>query len=377
LLADTYGVILYQEQVLRIAHELAGLSLADADLLRRAMSHFNPGKQMDTLRRKFIEGAWRHSDVPEETAERVWDLMAAFAGYGFPKAHAASYAIVSWRAAWCKTHFPAQFMASVLANWGGYYSQRIYLTEARRLGLELRPPHVNYAHREFKVHYLDGEPVLFMGLDQVRELSARTQNRILKERPFRSMSDFLTRADPRLIEAENLVRSGCLGGFGSIPTLLRQLSSPVRHPGQLALFEMGNAQQLAEDEWSLEEQVAAQKLVLGVGVAAHELELAADKIAATGAINILDAAARLGQEVRVAGMRQTWRRTRTMQGGFIYFMGFEDLEGMLDVIIPGEVYRRNQVEIKGDGPFILEGRVEQDRISGEPVVLAQRMWRVI
>jgi DNA polymerase III alpha subunit len=140
---------------------------------------------------------------------------------------------------------------------------------------------------------------------------------------------------------------------------------------------MGNAQQLAEDEWSLEEQVAAQKLVLGVGVAAHELELAADKIAATGAINILDAAARLGQEVRVAGMRQTWRRTRTMQGGFIYFMGFEDLEGMLDVIIPGEVYRRNQVEIKGDGPFILEGRVEQDRISGEPVVLAQRMWRVI
>jgi DNA polymerase-3 subunit alpha len=99
LLADTYGVILYQEQVLRIAHELAGLSLADADLLRRAMSHFDPGKQMQTLMEKFVEGAYRRNAVPEQIAGRVWELMAAFAGYSFPKAHAASYA-QAWRAAW-------------------------------------------------------------------------------------------------------------------------------------------------------------------------------------------------------------------------------------------------------------------------------------
>ncbi len=129
LLQDTYGVILYQEQVLRIADELAGLSLADADLLRRAMSHFDPGKQMQTLKERFIAGAAKRNSVPATIAERIWELMAAFAGYGFPKAHAASYAQVSWRAAWCKAHHPALFMAAVLANWGGYYGQRRYLME--------------------------------------------------------------------------------------------------------------------------------------------------------------------------------------------------------------------------------------------------------
>ena len=135
ILADTYGVILYQEQVLRIAHQLAGLSLADADLLRRAMSHFDPGEQMQTLKLKFIAGAGEQSQIPADIAAHVWELMAAFAGYGFPKAHAASYAQIAWRAAWSKTHYPEYFMASVLANWGGYYRQPVYLNEARRLGL--------------------------------------------------------------------------------------------------------------------------------------------------------------------------------------------------------------------------------------------------
>ena len=135
LLQDTYGVILYQEQVLRIAHELAGLSLADSDLLRRAMSHFDPGKQMQTLQEKFIAGALEHSGIPIPASQRIWELMAAFAGYGFPKAHAASYAKLGWRSAWCKTHYPAEFMAAVLANWGGYYSQRVYLGEARHMGI--------------------------------------------------------------------------------------------------------------------------------------------------------------------------------------------------------------------------------------------------
>ena len=151
LLDETFGVILYQEQVLRIAHELAGFSLAEADLLRRAMSHFDPGKKMQELERKFVTQAQEKSGVPIETGERVWEMMAAFAGYGFPKAHAASYAQVGWRSAWCKEHFPAEFMAAVLANWGGYYSQRVYLSEARRLGLTVRPPHVNFSRTSFQV----------------------------------------------------------------------------------------------------------------------------------------------------------------------------------------------------------------------------------
>jgi DNA polymerase III subunit alpha len=184
LLHETYGVILYQEQVLRIAHELAGLSLADADLLRRAMSHFDPGKEMQTLQEKFVHGAMTRSGMQPALAERVWEMMAAFAGYGFPKAHAASYAQVAWRSAWCKTHLPGVFMAAVLANWGGYYSQRVYLTEARRLGLKVHPPHVNHSEREFCLRFLDSQPALFMGLDQVRDLTGKTQGRILRFRPY-------------------------------------------------------------------------------------------------------------------------------------------------------------------------------------------------
>ncbi len=137
LLENTFGVILYQEQVLRIAHELGGLSIAQADILRRAMSHFDPGGVMKTLRQNFISGAYQRQKVPTNIAERIWEMMAAFAGYGFPKAHAASYAQLAWNSAWLKTHFPAEFMSAVLGFGGGYYSQRVYLMEARRLKLKV------------------------------------------------------------------------------------------------------------------------------------------------------------------------------------------------------------------------------------------------
>ncbi|MBI4315513.1 MAG: DNA polymerase III subunit alpha, partial [Chloroflexi bacterium] len=372
LLGDTYGVILYQEQVLRIAHELAGLSLADADLLRRAMSHFDPGRQMQTLKENFIAGAERKSGVPPATAERVWELMAAFAGYGFPKAHAASYAQVAWRAAWCKAHFPAEFMAAVLANWGGYYSQRVYLTEARRMGLAIRPPHVNHARREFSVGRWGGERALFMGLDQVRDLTQRTQESILRRRPFASLDDFLSRADPRPREAENLVRAGALEGLGeNIPTLLRGLQGGAKR--QLALFE---AAAPADDDWPLGEKVAAQEEILGTGVIAHPLELVADQLAEAGALTTVGAAGQLGKRVRVAGMRQTWRRTRTVRGDLIYFMTLEDLEGTLDVVIFGDVYRAHRAAFSGPGPYVVEGTLEMDTTQGEPVIRAERVWPV-
>jgi len=373
LLQDTYGVILYQEQVLRIAHELAGFSLAEADLLRRAMSHFDPGKHMQVLQQRFVAGAYQRSGVPEPVAGRVWEMMAAFAGYGFPKAHAASYARVSWQSAWCKTHHPALFMAAVLANWGGYYSQRVYLTEARRMGLALRPPQVNYALPEFSVRYLDGSPVLFMGLNQVRELTRRTQSRILRYRPFTSFMDFLARLDPRPQEAENLVRAGALEGFGAIPALLRQLEHGGWRGGQLPLFALESP---GGEDWTLAEKAAAQEAVLGAGLVAHPLELQADQLASAGALTTVEAAAKLNERVRVAGMRQTWRRSRTTAGDYIYFMALEDLEGMLDVVILGEVYRRYRAALSGPGPYVLEGMVEFDPEKGEPFIRLERIWKV-
>jgi len=374
LLTDTYGVILYQEQVLRIANELAGLSLADADLLRRAMSHFDPGKQMLTLKERFIAGAYSRNRVPEPVGEQIWELMAAFAGYGFPKAHAASYAQISWRAAWSKAHHPAIFLAAVLANWGGYYSQRVYLMEARRLGLSLRSPHINHARREFSVSYLEGEPVLFMGLDQVRDLTRRTQKRILRGRPFNSLGDFLARVDPRQVEAERLVKVGALEGFGSIPAVLSEINQGGWSAGQLSLFSMGEG---GGDDWTLEEKVEAQEEILGVGVDAHPLELLVDQIEGAGAVTTLDAAARIGESVRIAGMRQAWRRSTTRLGDAIYIMSFEDLDGMLSVMITSDVYRRSLSEITTRGPYIVEGTVELDQERGEPFIRADRIWALV
>jgi DNA polymerase III alpha subunit len=382
-LKDTYGVILYQEQVLRIAHELAGLSLADADLLRRAMSHFDPGKQMQTLKEKFIAGAHERNSVPEKVADRVWEMMAAFAGYGFPKAHAASYAQVAWRSAWCKTHFTALFMAAVLANWGGYYRQSVYLTEARRLGLAVRPPHVNFARREFSLSYVDGDPVLYMGLDQVRDLTKQTQKRIMRLQPFSSLSDFLTRADPRPGEAENLVKVGALYGMGTIPRLLDQLSTGGWQRGQLQLFEMpdtilspGSDELPMEDDWSIEERVAAQESILGVGIDAHPLELVRERIRRAGAITTLRAIEMIGKQVRVAGMRQTWRRGSTNTGERLYVMSLEDLEGMLNVVIFSDAYQRVRREISGSGPYVVEGQMELDQRVGEPYLRLEKIWRL-
>ncbi|GAP15888.1 DNA-directed DNA polymerase III [Longilinea arvoryzae] len=370
LLEDTYGVILYQEQVLRIANQLAGLSLAEADLLRRAMSHFDPGKQMITLREKFIAGAQVHSGVPPETGARVWELMAAFAGYGFPKAHAASYAQVGWRGAWCKTHFPAEFMAAVLANWGGYYSQRVYLSEARRLGLVVRPPHINHAAEQFSVCYPAGEPVLYMGLDQVRGLTHRVIERIRRLRPFSSLDDFLARVDPRRQEAEALARCGAMEGLGNIPALLERITPGGWRAGQPALFEM---QTESSGDWSLEQKVAAQQEILGVSLEAHPLELLAERIQAAHAVSTLEAISHPGQRVTVAGLRQVSRRSRTAKGEWMMFLTLEDLDGLLDVVFFPDAYRRNRSALQAGGPWLISGTIEIDAEHGDPVLRGERV----
>jgi DNA polymerase III alpha subunit len=224
------------------------------------------------------------------------------------------------------------------------------------------------------VSYLEGKPVLFMGLDQVRDLTRRTQARILSGQPFRSWSDFVARADPRPVEAENLVKAGALQGLGTIPGLLRQLKGGSGRAGQLALFDLEPPE---TEDWSLEEKVAAQVAVLGVGVDAHRLELAAAQVAASGAITTLEAAGRVGQMVRVAGERFTWRRVQTARGERIYFTTLEDLEGTLDVLISAAAYRRFQKEVTGSDLIVVEGSVELDEESGEPFIRLSKAWKLL
>jgi DNA polymerase III alpha subunit len=397
LLAETFGVILYQEQVLRIAHELAGFSLAEADLLRRAMSHFDPGRLMQELERKFVSQANERSGVPVEIGERVWEMMAAFAGYGFPKAHAASYAKVAWRSAWCKTHFPAEFMAAVLANWGGYYSQSVYLGEARRLGLTVRPPHVSYSGSNFVVASREagpeaGQKILFMGLDQVRNLTRRTIGRILRGRPFTSLEDFLTRVDPPVQEAADLAQVGAFEGWGTIPAILRRLQSGGWQSGQPSLFDFAFSrndfqddvrvghklsESTSEEDWTLKQKVAAQQELLGVSLEAHPLELLAGRISASGAIPTVDAAGRVGQRVTVAGIRQSGHRSRTSKGDLMFFMTLEDMAGMLDVAVFPDVYRLVRGFIHSAEPLLVTGLIKTDPGRAEPLLVAEKVKRLV
>lgn len=356
ILAESLGVILYQEQVLRIAHDIGGLSLADADLLRRAMSHFDPGEQMKTLRERFLEG-FKKNNVPQETAERVWDMMAAFAGYGFPKAHAASYARVAWQAAWCKSYFPAEFMASVLANGGGYYSQRVYLSEARRMGLTVKPPQINHSGRRFEVRYPQGEAVLYMGLDQVHGLTSQTQKRIINFRPFNNLNAFLSRVDPRKAEVENLIACGGLEGFGTIPELLATIQSGSWRRDQYSLFDWQNP---VEEEWTIGERAKAQERILGLSVDIHPLELVVDQTKSMNIISSSELENHSGKSIIVAGLRISSHRARTAKGELMMFMSMEDLEGMLEVVFFPQIYQQYRQILRHTGPFLVRGVVEKD-----------------
>jgi DNA polymerase III alpha subunit len=295
-------------------------------------------------------------------------MMAAFAGYGFPKAHAASYAQLAWNSAWCKTHYPAEFMCAVLGYGGGYYSQRVYLMEARRLGLTIKPPHINHAHQRFQVAYPQGQPVLYMGLNQVRDLTQKTTQMILRQRPFHSLEDFLIRVDPQQREARHLIMCGALEGLASIPAALKQIEHK-RVPGQMNLFSSPES----VEDWCPAEKSKAQHEILGVSLVLSPLEQHAQQIQLAGAVSTLEAQNLIGQVVCVAGMRQVLRRFRNRSSQIMGNLTLEDFDGSLSILIPPELYRRHSLDLRQDGPFLFEGIMEGDQDKGQTRLIAERV----
>ncbi|HEX2997511.1 MAG TPA: hypothetical protein VHP14_22000, partial [Anaerolineales bacterium] len=267
-----------------------------------------------------------------------------------------------------------EFMAAVLANWGGYYSQRVYLSEARQMGLVVRPPHVNHSEHNFCVRKIEEaeSSMLFMGLDQVKELTRNTIQRIIRSAPFTTLEDFLTRVDPRPQEAENLARVGALDGLGKIPSILRRLQNGGWQQNQMSLFEWTES---SEDDWTLQQRVNAQLEILGASLDAHPLELVADKLHGTHTISTLDATERIGRRVTVAGVQQASHRSRTARGNML-FLSFEDLQGTLDAILFPDVYRQFKSLISSTEPFLLTGTMEMDTARGDPFLKVEKVVRV-
>lgn len=240
ILGATKGVLLFQEQILRLATEIAGLSWEQADHLRRGMSKFQP-EEMARMRETFMRGCRRPApDGPAfslQQAETLWEQVVAFSGYGFNQGHATAYADVSYRLAYLKTHWPAEFLCARLVNPGGFHHQAIYLAEAARLGVEIRPPHVNHSRSAFT---LSSDNVLWMGLGQVRDLRRAAVTAIItarRERPFTDLRDLLARVELQPKEVTHLTQCGALDGLGdSRAALLAELTG---------LGSAGSALQLA------------------------------------------------------------------------------------------------------------------------------------
>jgi DNA polymerase-3 subunit alpha len=209
-----------------------------------------------------------------------------------------------------------------------------------------------------------------MGLDQVKELTRQTIQRIMRHAPFATLDDFLTRVDPRPQEAENLARVGALAGLGKIPSILRRLQNGGWQQNQMSLFEWTDS---SEDDWTLQQKVDAQLEILGASLEAHPLELVAEKIASSGAITIVEAAERMGRRVTVAGVRQASHRSRTVKGDMMLFLTLEDLSGTLDAVLFPEVYRTSKSLFDSTVPLLVTGIMEMDIERGEPFLRAEKI----
>ncbi len=226
LLWDAQGVLLYQEDVMQVAALLAGMDLAEADLLRRALQK-RRAEELEGLARRFLAGCARNGVTAQE-ARGVWELVANFAAFGFCKAHAVTYGRISYRTAWLKTHFPAVFLTAFLASHTGYYAERVYVEEARRLGVPILAPDVNQSGLEHAVEWRAGIPALRLGLGLVKGLTQRTLEALLAARasggPFLSLPDLLERSGARTDEAQALIQCGALDAFDRTrPELLWRL----------------------------------------------------------------------------------------------------------------------------------------------------------
>lgn len=309
ILGATKGVLLFQEQVLRVATALAGLSWLEADSLRKGMSKFQP-EAMEQMRTRFVEGCQRPAPggpafTPEQ-ATTLWEQVRAFAGYGFNQGHATAYADVSYRSAWLKAHYPAEFLTARLANYGGFHHPAIYIAEAQRLGIGVRPPHINHSRRHFSLALVGEEgdaPLLWMGLSQVRSLRRRTIAAILiqrKVRPFASLADLRSRVEVQSKELTHLIQCGALDGLGESRTAL--LAAAQEKPNTVGAWQLT----FVFDEPLLAPEDDAQRLqwerqVLGQPVSVHPVAVMG--AARTGCHTLRQAAAQPGRKLRLAVTR--------------------------------------------------------------------------
>ncbi|MGE5895029.1 MAG: DNA polymerase III subunit alpha [bacterium] len=370
ILDETYGVILYQEQVMRIANALASFTMGEADILRKAMGKKKP-EEMEKLKEKFISGALKNG-IPAPKAERIFDLMSYFAEYGFNKSHSAAYAYVAYQTAYLKATFPVEFMAATLsADMDNSDKVVKFITECRNMNIEILPPDINQSDREFRVM---GNSIRF-GLEAVKGAGSAAIDSIIEARqagPFLSSEDFLSRVDPRRVNKKVIEKLIKAGSFDSIcPTRKQALAALEGQNGRSATpslfgqesFAAPGEPQPAAAEWEEHELLAHEKEALGFYITGHPLSkfrnyLESLRTMKTSLLNQHDKLRGL-DEVLVAGIISSIRKsqTKSRQETMANFT-LEDEEGFVDVIAFPDVYKKFAALLVKDGSILVKGSLE-------------------
>jgi error-prone DNA polymerase len=381
-LGETYGVILYQEQVLEVASALAGFTLGQSDALRRAMTHDRSAEEMADLREAFLEGC-RKRGVESAIAEEAFRQLSAFAAYGFCKAHAASFAIIAYQTAYLKAHHPAEFLAAILSNQPmGFYPPEVIVNEARHCGVEVRPVEVNKSRDRYWVE----EGAIRVGLAQVEGLSAAGLRAVLRAReaegPFLSLRGFCERTGLARPMVENLIRAGACDGLGPsrrkllwelqeiCATGARRRERAQHGNGQLALAmgeEQGRAPALPA--LSEREEASGELATMGVSVKRHPLFFARERLKAMGVVSRtqLDALPE-GRQVRVAGIVISRQRPPTRSGRTVIFVTLEDETGLTEVTVFERVYERWGKVIFSSSALVVDGLLQRRGRYGTVVI---------
>ncbi len=371
VLDETFGIMVYQEDVSRTAVALAGFSHAEADALRKVMAKKDRRHRLADFKKRFFAGAAARG-VSDRQVHAVWEMMMSFSGYSFCKPHSASYARVSFQAAYLKVHHPAEFMAAVISNQGGFYSPFAYVSEARRLGLEILPPDVSAS----EIHWTGRADAIRVGLLSIKGLSAEVQARIVAERrhePYRGINDFLERVRPAADEARALIHCGALDGFnpgGSRAVLIWQLAGWLKSGSKKtrlrtpSLFDSpGNAQNCPPPSLPPDnerERLRREFAVLGFLCDRHPMQLYARRLQKLKTIKVVDLPRQLGKRVRLAGWLITGKVVATRHGEPMQFLTFEDETGIVETTFFPQPYRRFCHLLDRQRPYLLSGKVEED-----------------
>jgi DNA polymerase III subunit alpha len=376
ILDETYGVILYQEQVMQIANLLASFSLGEADILRRAMGK-KKKEEMAAQRAKFIAGCLTNK-VSEKKAERIFDLMEEFAGYGFNKSHSCAYALLAYQTAYLKTHYPVEFMAALLTSETGNAEKAVkYINEARGMSISILPPDANESDLYFTPV---GESIRF-GLAAIKNVGENTAKAIRDSRlsagEFTSLYDLCERIEARFLNKrvfESLIKSGALDSLGPRESMLAsvddalaavQRASRIRESGQHGLFATAAAPapiafELHEAEpWSEAERLASEYAMLGFYVSGHPLAKYASRLQELKCVSLDQVEGqRNGKEITVAVLIVGTRPMRSKKGARWAIYTIQDMTGVQELLAFPESFARLEQILKAGAPLLLKVRVQ-------------------